>query len=95
MTESRLSKKSSLDTEGVRGGTSDTCIGVVMEMVTAVSHIPGESAGTTIFEPMERIEYRKGRSRSEAIATAIAPSDWRCTMERTIRREAPELTLLP
>ena len=64
---------------------------VAMEMATAATSIAAETAGATIFEPMERNENGKRRRRSEAPA---APSDWRSRMERTIRQQAQELTQL-
>jgi len=64
---------------------------VAMEMVTAATSIAAETAGATIFEPMERNVNGKQRRRSEAPA---APRDWRSRMERTIRQQAQELTQL-
>ena len=64
---------------------------VAMETATAATAIATETAGTTIFEPMERNENGKRRRRSEAPA---APSDWRSGMERTIRQQPQELTQL-
>jgi len=64
---------------------------VAMEMAMAATAIAAETAGATIFEPMERIENGKRRRRSEAPAP---PSDWRSRMERTIRQQAQELTQL-
>jgi len=53
---------------------------VAMEMATAAAAIAGETAGATIFEPMERNENGNRRKRSEAPA---APSDCMSPMERT------------
>jgi hypothetical protein len=64
---------------------------VVMEVATAATAITVESAGTIIFEPLERNEKRKWRRRSEAPA---GPSDLRSRMERMIRQRAQELTQL-
>jgi len=63
-----------------------------MEMATAATSIAAETAGATIFEPMERNENGKRRRRSKAPA---APCDWMSCMERTIRKQAQELTQLP
>ena len=62
-----------------------------MEIPTAGTSIAAESAGATIFEPMERDEHGKRRSRSEAL---VAPSDWSSRMQRTIPQQAQELTQL-
>jgi hypothetical protein len=61
MTELRVSERSHQD-KGEAGDTSsDAPMGVAMEMVTAVTPIPAESAGATIIEPMERNEQGKQR----------------------------------
>ena len=57
---------------------------VAMEMATAATPVAAGTAGTTIVEPMERNENGKRRRRSEAVATAVATSDWRRGMERTM-----------
>ena len=64
---------------------------VAMEMATVVTAIAAETAGATIFEPMESNENGKWRRRSEAPAAA---SHWGSRMERTIRQQAQELTQL-
>jgi len=61
---------------------------VVMEMATPATPIAAETAGATIFEPMERNETRQSRRRIEAPA---APSDWRSRTERTIRQQPREM----
>ena len=64
---------------------------VAIETATPVTAIAAETAGATIFEPMERNEHGKRRRGSEAPA---APSDWRRRMQWTIRQQAQELTQL-
>jgi hypothetical protein len=91
MTEFRVSGRSDLDAGEAENGRSDAPMDVAMEMATAATSIAAETAGATIFEPMERNENGKRRSRSKAPA---APSDWRSRMERTIRQQAQELTQL-
>jgi hypothetical protein len=54
---------------------------VAMEMAMEATAIAVETAGATIFEPMERNENGTERRRSDA---PVAPSDWRSLMERTI-----------
>jgi len=85
MTEARGSERSDLDTGEAGDRRSDAPVDVAMEMTTA------ETAGATMFEPMERNENGKRRRRSEAPAT---PSNWRSRMERTMRQQAQELTQL-
>ena len=51
---------------------------VAMEMATAATSIAAETAGATIFEPMERNENGKRRRRSEAlVAPATGGAAWR------------------
>ena len=85
------SERSDLDAGDTGDGRSDTPMDMAMEMATVATSIAAETAGATIFEPMERINNGKWRRRSEAPA---APSDWRSRMERTIRQQAQELTQL-
>jgi hypothetical protein len=85
MTEARGSERSDLDTGEARDRKSDAPVDVATEMTTA------ETAGATMFEPIERNENGKRRRRSEAPAT---PSDWRSRMERTMQQQAQELTQL-
>ena len=90
-TESRVSGRSDLDAGEAADGRSDAPMEVAMEMATAATSIPAESAGATIFDPMERNENGKPGRRSEAPA---ALSDWKSRMERTIRQQAQELAQL-
>jgi hypothetical protein len=91
MTEFRGSERSDLDAGEAGDGRSDAPMDMAMEMATAATSIAAETAGVTIFEPMERNENGKRRRRSEAPAT---PSDRRSRMERTMRQQAQELTQL-
>jgi hypothetical protein len=63
-----------------------------MEMAMVVTSIAEESAGATIFEPIERNGNIKRKRRIEAM---VAPSDWRSRMQTTKRQQAQELTQLP
>jgi hypothetical protein len=94
MTEVRVSERSDMDPEGVGDGSSDAPMDVAMEMATELPPITAETTGATIFEPMERNENGKRRSRSETTATTFAPSDWKSRMERTIRQQTQELMQL-
>jgi len=91
MTEFTVSGKSDLDTGEAGNGRSNAPMDVAMEMAMAATATAAETAGATIFEPMETNENRKQRNRSEDRA---APSDWRSRMERTIRQQAQQLTQL-
>jgi len=91
MTEFRVSGRSDLDAGEAENGRSDAPMDVAMEMATEATSIAAETAGATIFEPMERNGNGKWRRRSEA---PVAPSDWRSRMESTIRQQAQELTQL-
>jgi hypothetical protein len=64
---------------------------MAMEMTTAATSIAAETAGVTIFEPIERNKNGKRSRSSEASAT---PSGWRRRKERTMRKQAQELTRL-
>jgi len=91
MSEARVSERIDLDMGEVGDRRSDAPMDVATEMATAATSIAMETAGATIFEPMERNENGKWRRRSEA---PVAPSDWRSHMERTIPQQAQELTQL-
>jgi hypothetical protein len=91
MAKFRVSERSDLDTGEAGDGRSDAPMDVVMEMATAATFITMETAGTTIFNWMERSVNGKQRRRYEALA---APSHWRSRMERPIRHQAQELTQL-
>jgi len=80
-----VSKRSDLDTGDAGDGRSDAPMDVMMEIAMAVTPIATETAGATIFEPMERNENGKWCRRSEAPVTSLARSDWRSDMQRTIR----------
>ena len=94
MTKARASGRSDLDTGEEGDGRSNARMDVAMEMAMAATPVTAESAGAITVEPMERNEYGKQRRLTEALATAVAPSDWRCRMERTMRQQAQELTQL-
>jgi hypothetical protein len=53
MTESRVSGRSDQDAGEAENGRSDAPMDVAMEMAMAATSIPAETAGATIFEPME------------------------------------------
>jgi len=72
MTELRASGRSDLDTGDAGNGKSDAPRDLVMEMAVAATSIAAETAGATIFEPMERNEKGKQRWKSTA---PEAPSD--------------------
>jgi len=91
MTEAGVSERSDLDTGEAGDRRSDVPKDVAMEMTTLATPTAVETAGATMFEPMERNENGKRRRRSEAPAT---PSDWRSRQERTMRQQAQELTQL-
>jgi len=95
-TEARVSARSDRDTGEAGDGRSDAPMAVAMEkaLATAVTPLAAETAGETIVEPMQRNKNGKRRSRSEAQAIAVAPSDWRSHMERTMRQQVQELTQL-
>jgi len=91
MTAARGSERSNLDTGEAGERRRDAPVDVAMEMTTAATPTTAETAGETIFEPMERNKNGKRSGRSEAPAT---PSDWRSRMERTMPQEALELMQL-
>jgi hypothetical protein len=94
MTEIRVSGRSDLDAGEAGDGRSDAPMEVAMEMATAVTPVATETGGATILEPMEGNENGQRRRKSEAPATALAPSDWRSRMEWTVRKQAQELMQL-
>jgi hypothetical protein len=95
MTEARVSGRSDLDTGEAGDGRSDAPKDVTMEMgATAATPVAVDTAGATTVEPMERNENGKRRRRSEALASAVAPSDWTSHIEWTMRQQAHELTQL-
>ena len=75
-------------------GRSDPPMDVAMKMVTAATPITKETTGASIVEPMEGNKNGKWRSSSDALATALDPSDWRNCMERTVQEQAQELMQL-
>jgi len=91
VTEARVSESSGQDAGEAGDSRSDPPVDVVMVMTTAVTPTHTDTAGTTMFELMERNENGKQGRRSEAPAT---PSYRRSRMERTIRHQAQELMQL-
>jgi len=91
MSEARVSERRDLDTGEMGEIRSDAPMDVAMEMTTVATPT---ATGATIFEPMETNENGKRRSRSEALATALAASNWRSRMQRKMRQQAQELTQL-
>ena len=91
MAEFRGSERSDLDAGEGGDGRSDAPMDMAVEMATAATSIPAETAGVTVFEPMGRNENGKQRRRSQAPAM---PRDWRSRMERTMRQQAQDLTQL-
>jgi len=89
--EFRVSGRSDLDARDAANGRSDVPIDVAMEMATTKTSIAAETAGATIFDPLERNHHGKQRTWSEDPAV---PSDWRSRMARTIRQHAQEATQL-
>jgi hypothetical protein len=72
MTKARVSERSDLQTGEAGHRRSDAPVDVAMEMTTAATPTPEETAGATMFELMEGNQNGKRRRRSEAPAT---PSD--------------------
>jgi len=91
MTKHTVSEGSDLGAGEAGDGRSAVPMDAAMEMAMATTSIAAETALATIFEPMERNGNGIRRRRSLA---AAAPSDWRGSMERTIRQQAKELTQL-
>jgi len=94
MTEDRVSGRSDIETGEAGDERSDTPMDMATELATAATLIPAETTGKTRVEPLERNEIGKWRRRSEAVATTVAPSDWKSRMERTRRQQAEELAQL-
>jgi len=61
MTEFRVSGRSELAAGEAGNGRRDGPMNVAMEMAMAATAIPTQTAGATIFEPMERNKKRKLR----------------------------------
>jgi hypothetical protein len=80
-----------LDTGDEGDRRSDGLLDVAMERTSVVTRRTVDTAGATVFEPMEKNNKRKWRWRSNAAAT---PSVWRSRMERTMRPHAQELMQL-
>jgi len=91
MTEARESERSDLDTGEVGDWKSEAPVDGAMDMTTAATPTPAETEGATMFEPMERNENGKRRTRSQAPAT---PTDRSSSLERAMRQHAQELTQL-
>jgi hypothetical protein len=86
MSEARVGRRSDLDTGEARNGRSDLTMDLEMEMMVKVATpVAVETAGATIVELMERNEHGMQSRRSEALATAMAPSPWRSRMDRTMQ----------
>jgi hypothetical protein len=94
MTGAGESGRGDLDTGEAPDGRSDVPVDVAMELVmlTAATPIAAETPGATTVEPMERNENGKWSSRSAALATVLAPSDWRSHMASTMRQQAQKPT---
>jgi hypothetical protein len=89
MSEARVSESSDLETGEAGERRINPPKDLAMEMTTAAIRT---TKGATISEPMERNENGKRRRNNEAPGTALAPSDWRCRMERRSRQQAQEPT---
>jgi len=85
MTKVRVSERSYLDPGEAGDGRSDAPMDVAMEMAIAVTPIGAETAGATVVEVIKGNGNGKWRWGSEAPATALAPSDWRSRMEKTVQ----------
>jgi len=64
MTEFRVSGRSDLDAAEAGNGGSNAPMDVVMVMAMAATAIATETAGATIFEPMERHVNGQRRTRN-------------------------------
>jgi hypothetical protein len=67
MTEFGRIESSDLGAFDAGGGRSDALMDIAMWMAIAVTASTVETVGVTIFDPMERNENRKQRTRSEAL----------------------------
>jgi hypothetical protein len=95
MTEARVSGRTDLDKGEAGEGTSDMPMDVAMEMMAMMATpVAAETVGASIGELMGTNKNGKRRRRSKASATALATSDWRSHMERTMRQHAQEVTQL-
>jgi len=84
MTDISVTDRSILDS-GIAGeGRCDSPLDVVMDIPMATIPVATDSAGATIFWPMDSNEHRTRRNQSEAPQTACTPSNWRSTMEGTM-----------
>jgi len=78
MSKARVSERSDLNTGQPGDRRCDMPMDIAMEMTTAVTPTAVETAGTTIFQLMERNENGIRRRRSQAPATpAIGRAAWR------------------
>jgi hypothetical protein len=89
-TEVRERERSSRDPGGAADGRSNAPMdmAMAMEMVTAVTSIPTETAGEDKFELMARIENGKRRRKCEVPAAAWAVMDWRSPREHAAQQQA-------
>jgi hypothetical protein len=88
MTKVRVSKRSDLDMRESGNGGSDAPGDVALEIATAVTRIATGTVGATTLELLGRNENRTWTRRSEAPVTAMAPSNWRSSVERMIGQQA-------
>jgi hypothetical protein len=91
MTDERVSRRNNMDTGEAGDRRSNGTMDVSIEMAMVATPIAVRSRGATIFETIERKGNGNHRKSSEAPATALALSDWRSLMERTMRQQAQEL----
>jgi len=84
MTDARISARGVPDTGKAGDGTSDAPMDEAMEMGMAATPVAAETLGATIVDPMDRNGNVKQRRKSEAVATAMAPSDSVSLMDRTM-----------
>jgi len=75
-------------------GRSDAPMDIALEMGTAMSSIPVETAGADPLEPMERNDNRNWTRRCVVPATKWAHEDQRSHMERPAQQQARELAQL-
>jgi hypothetical protein len=85
MSETRASERSDRDMGEAGERRNDAPMHMGIEMTKAATPT---ATGATIFEPMERYRHEKRRRKSEAPATAFAPSDWRRCMQRSMGQQA-------
>ena len=94
LTEVRGNTKNGLDTGEAADGSSDAPREMAMEIATALSSIAAETAGEDTLQPREKNANRKGKRRSDVLATAWALCDWMSGMERAAQQQARKLAQL-